>query len=133
MDYFRRFDAPKLLILRLMKRFIVLSLISFLFLSGCKKTEGEGTVGITVTNEKGLPIQNCSINLTVPVDGAGTYYGKTDENGYIEFGAGLHVFYDVYVWKGLWEGCDFVEIKPGTKTLKTVIIFPPGSNFNGCL
>jgi hypothetical protein len=116
-----------------MKRFIVLSFISFLFLTGCKKTVGSGMVGITVVTEKGLPIQNCSVRLDVPVEGATEYFGKTDVNGYIEFESGLHVYYDVYVWKGLWEGCDFVEIKPGSLNLKSVIIFPPGNNFNGCL
>ena len=116
-----------------MKRLIVLSCFSFLFLSACKKTVGVGTIGITVTNEKGLPIQNCNIRLDVPVEGATEYFAKTDINGYVEFESGLHVYYDVYVWKGLWEGCDFVEIKPGNENLKTVIIFPPGSNFNGCL
>lgn len=111
----------------------MLSFISFLFLSGCKKATGVGTIGITVTNEKGLPIQNCSVRLDVPVEGATEYYDKTDINGYVEFESGLNVYYDVYVWKGLWEGCDFVEIKPGTKNVKSVIIFPPGVNFNGCL
>ena len=90
-------------------------------------------MGITVVNDKGVPIQNCSISLTVPVDGANEYYGKTDINGYIEFGSGLHVYYDVHVWKGLWEGCDFVEINPGKTTQKNIVIYPPGTAFNGCI
>ena len=104
-----------------------------LALTGCKKETAVGVVGITVTNEDGVPIQNSRVNLSVPVDGANEYFGTTDENGYIEFKSGLHVFYDVYVWKGIWEGCDFVEIKPGTSTQKNIIIYPPGTTFNGCI
>jgi hypothetical protein len=116
-----------------MKQIIALSLVSFFLLTSCKKNVGLGTIGITVTNEKGLPIQNCNVRLDVPVEGATEYFSKTDINGFVEFNSGLHVYYDVTVWKGLWEGCDFVEIKPGNSNYKTVIIFPPGSNFNGCL
>jgi hypothetical protein len=115
-----------------MKRFILLFAIPLLF-AGCQKSTGAGIVGITVVNERGVPIQNCSVKLFVPVDGAIDYYGKTDVNGYIEFKAGVHSYFDCYVWKGLWEGCDFVEFRPGERKAKNVIIYPPGSVFNGCL
>lgn len=116
-----------------MKRLIILSLICFSLFTSCEKSGGAGVVGITVVNAAGVPIQNCSVLLDVPVDGSNGYYGTTDIDGYIEFKSGLHVYYDVTVWKGLWEGCDFVEIKPGTTLNKEVIIYPPGSVFNGCI
>ena len=117
-----------------MKRIIVV-LISAVLLAnvGCKKEEKVGSVGITVINEDGVPIQNAKVSLSVPVDGANEYYGKTDINGYIEFKSGLHVYYDVYVWKGIWEGCDFVEMKPGETYQKNVVIYPPNTTFNGCI
>lgn len=103
------------------------------FLSGCVKETGIGTIGITVVNDNGIPIQNCSIVLEAPVDGSYQLYGHTDINGYIEFKSKLHVFYDVVVWKGLWLGCDFVEIKPGESRTKNVIIYSPGTELNGCI
>lgn len=117
-----------------MRRIIVV-LISAVFLAnvGCKKNEAGGLVGITVVNEEGVPIQNVNVSLTVPVENSLEYYGKTDENGYIEFKSGLHVYYDVSVWKGIWQGCDFVELKPGISTLKNVVIYPPNTTFNGCI
>lgn len=117
-----------------MRRIIVV-LISAVLLAnvGCKKSDPVGLVGITVVNEDGVPIQNVKVSLSVPVENALEYYGTTDENGYIEFKSGLHVYYDVYVWKGIWEGCDFVEMKPGNTSLKNVIIYPPNTTFNGCI
>ena len=117
-----------------MKRILVVLIsVAVISLVGCEKQQELGVVGITVVNEGGIPIQNAQISLTVPVDGANEYYGRTDENGYIEFKSGLHVYYDVYVWKGIWDGCDFVEIKPGNSYQKEVIIYPPNTTFNGCI
>ncbi len=95
-------------------------------------------MGITVVNEKGVPIQNCNVKLTVPVSpgvewGVDYFYATTNEDGYIEFKKKNHSYFDVYVWKGLWEGCDFVEFVPNETNKKNIIIYPPGSQFNGCL
>ncbi len=117
-----------------MKRLMLICLMGMFFMVSCKKENtGAGVVGITVVNTKGVPIQNCAVLLSVPIPGANQYYGTTDINGYVEFQSGLHVYYDVTVWKGLWEGCDFVEIKPGNTLLKNVIIYPPNSSYNGCI
>ena len=117
-----------------MKRLlVVLSSVAILAFTGCKKEAGIGVIGITVVTEDGVPIQNCQVSLTVPVENAVQFYGRTDENGFIEFRYGLHVYYDVWVGKGLWEGCDFVEIKPGETRYKNIIIYPPNTSFNGCI
>lgn len=104
-----------------------------LILSACGKDKGGSRVYITVVNEKGVPIQNCNVKLTVPVDNSLVYYGVTDEDGKITFGSGVDSYYDCYVWKGLWEGCDYVHFVPGESTNRNIIIFPPGSTFNGCI
>lgn len=118
-----------------MKRLMIVLASAFLLaFVGCKKEDsGQGYLRITVVNEDGVPIQNCNVSLTVPEPTATPFYGKTDENGYIEFEFGLHVFYDAKVWKGVWEGCDFVEIKPGETFYKNIVIYPPNSSFNGCI
>jgi len=123
-----------------MRGLLLVTLFVATIFSGCKKVDGVGTVGITVTNDKGIPIQNCSIKLTVPLSvspgvdwGVDYFYGRTDEDGYIEFSKPNNSYFDVYVWKGLWEGCDFVEFVPNEISYKTIIIYPPGSAFNGCI
>ena len=121
-----------------MKGLLLTALLATTILMSCKKDSDVGIVGITVVNEKGVPIQNCNVKLTVPVSpgvewGVDYFYGTTNEDGYIEFQKKNHSFFDVYVWKGLWEGCDFVEFVPNEIRKKDIIIFPPGSQFNGCL
>lgn len=123
-----------------MRGLLLVTLFAVTLFTGCKKTDGVGTVGITVVNAKGVPIQNCNVRLSVPASvspgqewGVDYFYGVTDENGYIAFSKKYNSYFDVYVWKGLWEGCDFVEFTPNETTNKSLIIYPPGSVFNGCL
>jgi hypothetical protein len=119
-----------------MKRLILIVLPALLLLS-CSKNVGNGTVRITVTNEAGVPIQNCNVKLNYPGSpesewGVDYFSDKTDINGVVEFKLDVNAYFDVYVWKGLWEGCDFVEFEPGEEKSKSVIIYPPGTAFNGC-
>ena len=116
----------------------LLLILSVMMLSvSCKKTVGTGTITITVTNKDGVPIQNCNVKLTYPESpesawGVDYYLNKTDINGQITFNSKVNAYFDVYTWKGIWEGCDFVEFEPGKEKTKTVIIHPPGTPFNGC-
>jgi len=119
-----------------MKRLLVLMGL-VLFLTACKKTVGEGKITITVTTKAGVPIQNCNIKLTYPESpesewGVDYFLDKTDINGEVSFSSKLNAYFDVYTWKGIWEGCDYVEFEPGKTKSKTVIIYPPNTPFNGC-
>ena len=118
----------------------LLMLISVLTISlfGCKKQDGKATVRLTVVNEAGVPIQNCNVKLSVPVSpetswGVDYFYDVTDEDGIVEFQTSVNAYFDVYVWKGFWEGCDFIEFVPNEQNHKNIIIYPPGTTFNGCL
>lgn len=118
----------------------LLMLISVLTISlfGCKKQDGKATVRLTVVNEAGVPIQNCNVKLSVPVSpetswGVDYFYDVTDEDGIVEFQTSVNAYFDVYVWKGFWEGCDFIEFVPNEQNDKNIIIYPPGTTFNGCL
>lgn len=119
------------------KRFVIFLFFSVL-ISACTKKDGNAIVGLTVVNEKGIPIQNCNVKLTVPgipenTWGVEYFFATTNEDGYIEFTTKVNAYYDVYVWKGYWEGCGFVEFVPNEQKNKEVIIYPPGTPFNGCL
>ena len=118
----------------------LLMMISVLTISlfGCKKQDGKATVRLTVVNEAGVPIQNCNVKLSVPVSpetswGVDYFYDVTDEDGIVEFQTSVNAYFDVYVWKGFWEGCDFIEFVPNEQNDKNIIIYPPGTTFNGCL
>ena len=91
-----------------MNRLLPLLILSLLFAS-CERKTNKAVVGITVTNEAGIPIQNCSVKLQIPggteeVWGVDHFFGTTDIDGYIEFDNTVNAYFDVYVWKGLWEG-----------------------------
>lgn len=119
-------------------RFMLLISVLAFSAVGCKKQDGIATVRLTVVNEKGIPIQNCNVKLSVPVSpetswGVDYFYDKTNEDGFVEFETKVNAYFDVYVWKGFWEGCDFVEFVPNEQHDKNIIIYPPGTTFNGCL
>lgn len=119
-------------------RYIVLISVLVFSLVGCKKQDGKANVRLTVVNEKGVPIQNCSVKLSVPVSpetswGVDYFFDVTNEDGVVEFQTSVNAYFDVYVWKGLWEGCDFIEFIPNEQNDKNIIIYPPGTTFNGCL
>jgi len=116
---------------------IALSFIT-LSLSGCEKDDGRAVVRLTVINENGIPIQNCNVKLSVPVSpettwGVDYFFAVTDQNGVVQFESSVNAYFDVFVWKGYWEGCDFVEFIPNEVNIKNIIIYPPGTTFNGCL
>lgn len=120
-----------------MKRLLILLFPALLSLS-CSKSNGPGTMLITVVNGDGVPIQNCNVKLNYPGSaeaewGVDYFLDKTDIDGQIQFRLPVNAYFDVYVYKGLWEGCDFVEFEPGQDKEKSVIIYPPGTAFNGCL
>jgi len=122
----------------MLNRFTILLLLFSSLVSSCTKKDGKAVVGLTVVNESGIPIQNCNVKLSVPdlpenTWGVEYFYATTDEDGYIEFTTKVNAYYDVYVWKGFWEGCDFVEFVPNETNRKNIIIYPPGTPFNGCL
>jgi hypothetical protein len=119
-----------------MKQLLMIIGIVALSLS-CAKRTGNGNITITVTNLEGVPIQNCNVKLTYPGSpesawGVDYFLSTTDINGQVTFKSPLNAYFDVYTWKGIWEGCDFVEFEPGVIKDKKVIIYPPGTAFNGC-
>ena len=116
---------------------VLLVLGMFVLSLSCAKREGNGIVTVTVTNSNGVPIQNCNVKLTYPESpesswGVDYFLDKTDINGEVTFRLPVNAYFDVYVWKGIWEGCDFVEFEPGITKSKAVVIYPPGTPFNGC-
>lgn len=122
----------------MLKRLAIFLVLLSPLLIACSKKDGKAIVGITVVNEKGVPIQNCNVKLSVPdlpenTWGVEYFYATTNEDGYIEFATKVNAYYDVYVWKGFWEGCDFVEFVPNEQNYKEIVIYPPGTPFNGCL
>lgn len=119
-----------------MKRLILIFGVMVLAL-GCARNAGSSTVELTITNEDGVPIQNCNVKLTFEGSaesqwGVDFYLAQTDIDGKVSFSNDKHTYFDVFVWKGTWTGCDFVEFKPGTDARKNTIIYPPGTVFNGC-
>ncbi len=119
-----------------MKRLMVFGLLT-LFLMSCNKNKGDGTVRLTVVNKDGVPIQNCNVKLTYPESaeaewGVDYFLAQTDIEGQVEFKLGVNAYFDVYVWKGLWEGCDFIEFVPGEENEKDIVIYSPTTPFNGC-
>jgi hypothetical protein len=120
-----------------MKHMLIL-LFPAVFLLACNKNSGPGTMRITVVNEDGVPIQNCNVKLSYPGSlesewGVDYFLATTDVDGVIEFRLDVNAYFDAYVYKGFWEGCDFVEFEPGKDKNKRIIIYPPGSVFNGCI
>lgn len=117
-----------------MKKIIVLLFLSFIFAS-CEKKTDFYKVEVQVVSESGLPIQNATVKLTVPIDDETLqdYSYTTGVDGKAFFELKNEAYYNIQSWKWYYRGCNYVELKKNETVKRTVVLRGWDDPYNGCL
>jgi len=123
----------------MMKKFIALSIISLLVITGCRIDNPTYAFRVKVTNANGVPIQNVVVEASVDVPGhrdEAYMVDTTGLDGMVEFEYDYEAVFKVLGTRGgnpfTHIGCGFIKLEANQTVEATIILLPYDPTDPGC-